>query len=115
MNKFQSNILRDSHIFHDTNAILFDIFFGIKKICRCLRVIINTEEKARIEFGQLKMWYNVRYISQKSSGYRFKNTPGLNMFVPHFIENGKNINYANNTPDQRRRVALFPAHARTFV
>ena len=38
MNKFPSNILRDSHIFHDKNATLFDIFFGMANFCRCLRV-----------------------------------------------------------------------------
>ena len=38
MNNFQSNILQDSHIFHEKNATLFDIFSRISKFCRCLRV-----------------------------------------------------------------------------
>ena len=38
MNNFQSNILQDSHIFHDKNAALFDIFVGIPKLYRCLRI-----------------------------------------------------------------------------
>ena len=38
MNRFQSNILRDSHIFHDKHATLCDIFFGMPNFCRCLRV-----------------------------------------------------------------------------
>jgi len=42
INKFQSNILRDSQIFYDKNATLFDIFFGISKFCRCLRDTLSA-------------------------------------------------------------------------
>jgi len=54
MSNFQSNILQDSHICHDKNATLFDIFFGMPNFCRCLKVklCVNLHPNGpKIKFG----------------------------------------------------------------
>jgi len=67
MNKYQSNILRDSHIFHDKNETVFNIFFGMSHFCRCLGVLVAAHPMLTV----LGLYYaDAGNIGQVQAQYR---------------------------------------------